>query len=55
MKKKSNSYFLAFGLQDKAKGILFFLPIRGEDNTMPYMIILQGKKADTSRKIQDWL
>jgi hypothetical protein len=44
---KENVAVFGIGLQDKAKGESYFLPIIGEDNVaaMPYEIILQGKKA----------
>jgi hypothetical protein len=45
--EKENVAVFGIGLQDKAKGESYFLPIIGEDNVaaMPYEIILQGKKA----------
>lgn len=45
--EKENIAVFGIGLQDKAKGESYFLPIIGEDNVaaMPYEIILQGKKA----------
>ena len=45
--EKENIAVFGIGLQDKAKGESYFLPIIGEDNiaAMPYEIILQGKKA----------
>ena len=45
--EKENIAVFGIGLQDKAKGEAYFLPIIGEDNVaaMPYEIILQGKKA----------
>lgn len=45
--QKENIAVFGIGLQDKAKGESYFLPIIGEDNiaAMPYEIILQDKKA----------
>jgi hypothetical protein len=45
--EKENIAVFGIGLQDKAKGESYFLPIIGENNVaaMPYEIILQGKKA----------
>ena len=45
--EKENVAVFGIGLQNKAKGESYFLPIIGEDNiaAMPYEIILQGKKA----------
>ncbi|PKP12911.1 MAG: hypothetical protein CVU08_08065 [Bacteroidetes bacterium HGW-Bacteroidetes-3] len=45
--EKENIAVFGIGLQDKAKGEAYFLPIIGEENVaaMPYEIILQGKKA----------
>jgi len=45
--EKENIAVFGIGLQDKAKGESYFLPIIGEENVaaMPYEIILQGKKA----------
>ncbi|MCJ7758869.1 MAG: hypothetical protein MUP24_12080, partial [Gillisia sp.] len=45
--EKENIAVFGIGLQDRAKGESYFLPIIGEDNVaaMPYEIILQGTEA----------